>query len=287
MFDPEMEDVVIATRQPRLLHLESALSLRMGAAFFRALPESPGVYFFYDEADALLYIGQSSDLRARINSYRHVSPEKNPKRTLRLVARTVRIIWECCESAAAAIERERILLLTHRPPFNRAGVWQGDPWWLSWQADGGVVRLELSRDPSDAGIGPLVPGCRYVLASLLRCWLRTLNHDWTIANFPHGLMAAALPRKIRLAVDGHAAALATLQACLRGDVEAMIQALNALPAPASQTEQEFWQEEIERVEHYAGRLMCQTPKLTESILPESTQRAGERLASMELPLEAD
>ncbi len=35
-----------------------------------------------------------------------------------------------CASAAEAVELESMLLLKHRPPFNRDGVWKGEPWWL-------------------------------------------------------------------------------------------------------------------------------------------------------------
>jgi len=56
--------------------------------------------------------------------------ERHPRRTLRLVHQVRRIEWQLCNSPEAAIERERELLLALRPPFNRAGVWQGTPWWL-------------------------------------------------------------------------------------------------------------------------------------------------------------
>lgn len=75
------------SQQLKLFHIESPLSVRLGSDFFRSLPSVPGVYFFHGKDGELLYIGQSLDLRARIGSYRHVTPEKNPKRTLKLVHR--------------------------------------------------------------------------------------------------------------------------------------------------------------------------------------------------------
>jgi excinuclease UvrABC nuclease subunit len=86
----------------------------------------PRVYFFHGGDGELLYIGQSLDLRERIGSYRHVTPEKNPKRTLKLVHRIVRIEWKECSTQTEAIDLERVLLLEHRPPFNRAGVWKDE-----------------------------------------------------------------------------------------------------------------------------------------------------------------
>ena len=76
-----------STKQLKLFTLGNPLTERFGNEFFRELPQSPGVYFFYDVTGKLLYVGQSSNLRNRVSSYRHVSSEKHPRRILRLVAR--------------------------------------------------------------------------------------------------------------------------------------------------------------------------------------------------------
>ena len=101
------------SHQLKLFHIENPLSVRFGADFFRSLPSVPGVYFFYGREGELLYIGQSLDLKARIGSYRHVTPEKNPKRTLKLMHHIVRIEWKECATQDEAIELERVLLLEH------------------------------------------------------------------------------------------------------------------------------------------------------------------------------
>ena len=108
-----MEAVQTSLKQLKLFHIENPLSVRLGSDFFRAIPSVPGVYFFHGKDGELLYIGQSLDLKARIGSYRHVTPEKNPKRTLKLVHRIVRIEWKECASQAEAVELERVLLLEH------------------------------------------------------------------------------------------------------------------------------------------------------------------------------
>jgi len=36
---------------------------------FRALPNSPGVYFFYDQKDTLVYVGKSIDIRKRVQQH--------------------------------------------------------------------------------------------------------------------------------------------------------------------------------------------------------------------------
>lgn len=159
-------------RQLKLFHLENPLTLRFGNDFFRTLREGPGVYFFHGSDGQLLYIGQSSNLRARLGSYRHVGEGKHPRRTLRLVARIARIEWRECASAEAAIAEESRLLLEHRPPFNRAGVWKGDPWWLSVEVERDLLTLRLQREATLGSLGPLSPAARHRLGTVVRALLR-------------------------------------------------------------------------------------------------------------------
>jgi hypothetical protein len=132
-------------RQLRLLQVTNPITTRVGSEVFAGLPQCPGVYFFYDVSDKLLYIGQSLNLRARVTSYRHVSPERHPRRILRLVHRISRIEWQTCETPEAAIELERVLLLQHRPPFNRAGTWQAPPWNLQLAATKDHLHFTLTQ----------------------------------------------------------------------------------------------------------------------------------------------
>lgn len=129
----------------RLFQVTNPITTRVGAEVFASLPNGPGVYFFYDITGKLLYIGQSLNLRARVTSYRHVSPERHPRRILRLVHRIARIEWQTCETPEAAIQLERVLLLQHRPPFNRAGTWQQPPWYLRITIVEDHLHLSLAR----------------------------------------------------------------------------------------------------------------------------------------------
>lgn len=88
------------SQQLRLLPAPKPLIDRLGATFFRGLPRAPGEYRMFDEAGQLLYVGQSSDLRYRLNSYRHVHPDRDSRKTVRLVHLVRRIEWEACDSAA-------------------------------------------------------------------------------------------------------------------------------------------------------------------------------------------
>lgn len=232
-------------RQMKLFHMENPLTLRFGNEFFRSLPEGPGVYFFHGSDGQLLYIGQSSKLRARLGSYRHVGEGKHPQRTLRLVARIARIEWRECASAEEAIETERLLLLEHRPPFNRAGVWKGDPWWLAVEVDTGHLTLRLHREAMHGSLGPLSAAARHRLGTVVRALLHIANPGWRLSDFPRGLMASALPRECRLPVPSPSNFVEGLTAAIAGDLAALLAGLDALPPPPTLTELAFWQEERE------------------------------------------
>ncbi len=249
---PVSERSPAAHRQLKLLALENPLTLRFGNAFFRSLPATPGVYFFYDAAHRLLYIGQSNDLRARLGSYRHVTPEQNPKRTLRLVAKITRIDWQLCATAEQAIECERVLLLEHRPPFNRAGVWQGDPWWLKAEARDGCLHLELTRDPPKQAqlIGPLPAAYRYVFGSLVRVLYRLARPERTLADYPHGLTRPTVPLMLILAPPSPEASLRHLIDATAGTTEPLLTQLAALPQPLFASEQDYWQEDVTRLQKW-------------------------------------
>lgn len=80
-------------KQLRLLPAPTPLTDRLGATFFRGIPGVPGVYRMFDGAGLLLYVGQSRDLHDRLNSYRHVHPDRDSRKTVRLVHLVRRSAW--------------------------------------------------------------------------------------------------------------------------------------------------------------------------------------------------
>lgn len=119
---------------------------RFGHAFFRALPREPGVYFFLDDAKRLLYVGKAKVLRQRVGSYRHVHPDRDSRKTWRLVNAVREIRWEVCPSHAAALLRENQLLRELRPRFNRANVWPWSAVYLGLRATDTDVQVRVGRD---------------------------------------------------------------------------------------------------------------------------------------------
>lgn len=209
--------------QPALFSLPGPLTAMLGADFFRTLPASPGVYRFYGEEDRLLYIGQSSNLRARVGSYRFVSAASHSRRLVRMVARARRVEWEHCATAADAISLEARLLLEHRPPFNRAGVWKPDPWWLRCSVEDAVLTLELCQETPDAAdaqavAGPFHGGFRYAFGSLVRLLHLHFHPDLAWWDLPCGLVSPRVAPHQQLALPpafSDAADSARITECVR------------------------------------------------------------------------
>lgn len=95
---------------------------KFGADRLSALPQSPGVYLFLDEAGSVLYVGKAKDLRRRLTSYRNATRRKAHRkmRTLVRVAASLEIRPQATETEALLVENE--LIRTLRPPYNVDGA---------------------------------------------------------------------------------------------------------------------------------------------------------------------
>ncbi|HEY9723457.1 MAG TPA: GIY-YIG nuclease family protein [Oscillatoriaceae cyanobacterium] len=85
-----------------------------------ALPACPGVYFFYDRADRLLYVGKSVNLRARVRSYLRADGG-HTRRTARLKDEAARIAHVACGSELEALLLESRLIKQRQPLYNVMG----------------------------------------------------------------------------------------------------------------------------------------------------------------------
>ncbi|KAA0874417.1 GIY-YIG nuclease family protein [Nitrincola tapanii] len=84
---------------------------------YSALPETPGVYLFYGEHSALLYVGKSINLRARILS--HFADDFRHDKEMRLAQQVQHIEWEETAGEVGALIREAQLVKARMPLFNR------------------------------------------------------------------------------------------------------------------------------------------------------------------------
>lgn len=81
------------------------------------LPETPGIYFFYGEEAALLYVGKSKNLAARVPS--HFAGGESSTRALRLAQQVRRVEWQETAGELSALLREARLVKERQPLFNR------------------------------------------------------------------------------------------------------------------------------------------------------------------------
>lgn len=81
------------------------------------LPESPGVYRFYNEEDILIYVGKAKSIRKRVSSYFSKSTGVNMK-TLRLVSEIRRIDYTVANTEFDALLLENNFIKQNQPKYN-------------------------------------------------------------------------------------------------------------------------------------------------------------------------
>jgi DNA polymerase-3 subunit epsilon len=82
-----------------------------------AVPEAPGVYLFYGESPAPLYVGKSVNMRQRVLS--HFSADLRSEKAMRLVREIRSIEWQRTAGELGALLREARLVKELAPAFNR------------------------------------------------------------------------------------------------------------------------------------------------------------------------
>ncbi|HZU12861.1 MAG TPA: GIY-YIG nuclease family protein [Chloroflexota bacterium] len=115
----------------------------------RALPEVPGVYFWRDNRERVLYIGKAVNLRSRVTSYFSAARRDRRTRELLRCARSIR--HEVCASELEALLRESALIKKHQPPYNRALRTSRPVYYLKLDAGMPDPYLEVVKDIEEDG----------------------------------------------------------------------------------------------------------------------------------------
>lgn len=76
----------------------------------------PGVYWFLDENDKILYVGKAKALRKRLQSYKRI--KQLPQDKQELVQKAKKVRWEILESELEALFIEAELIRSHQPQYN-------------------------------------------------------------------------------------------------------------------------------------------------------------------------
>src|SRR5690606_652417 len=96
---------VEATRPP---HLPSAV--------FEAIPNTPGIYYFRNKKNDIIYVGKAKDLKKRVLGHFYNKSEKE----LNLCRETAYIDFELSGSEIIALLMEDAAIKKHFPPYNKA-----------------------------------------------------------------------------------------------------------------------------------------------------------------------
>ncbi|MEM5345133.1 exonuclease domain-containing protein [Paraburkholderia azotifigens] len=109
-------------------------------------PAGCGVYAFYGESDAPLYVGRSVRVRQRLRS--HLTGERRSSKEMKLAQQVRRVEWRATGGEIGALLAEAQLVAALRPPHNRVPrVSRADPVDAPWPYDGAIVFEE--RDAAE------------------------------------------------------------------------------------------------------------------------------------------
>ncbi len=118
----------------------------------KALPETPGVYYMYNEEAELIYIGKSRNIKSRVLS--HFSNTSSAK-TVRMQSMVADVDCEITGSELVALLKESFEIKKHKPLFNRRQRRSMFRYELRYHTDtAGYLRFSLEKT-SDCDEAPL------------------------------------------------------------------------------------------------------------------------------------
>ena len=204
--------------QLRLLPPSRPLQERFDAKFFRSIPKQPGVYIMRDEAERIIYVGKSVNLRQRVGSYRYVNSERDSRKTVRLVAQIRKIAWEICESDEQARLRENALLREHKPRWNVMNTRPEHYAFFGMALTDNTLTLRLTKEPQPLpderlfGAFKGITRARVTFVALLRCLWFANDPGVSFHQMPMELNRSRPPGSCEFAVDDKTDRMAAVQA---------------------------------------------------------------------------
>ncbi len=118
------------------------------------LPQLPGVYLFRDSRGAVLYVGTSKNLRARVRTYFTASETRS--RIGEMVGLAARVDGVVCSTPLEAEIRELRLIAEHKPRYNRRSKFPERVSWVKLTVET-WPRLSLVKRVLDDGADYLGP----------------------------------------------------------------------------------------------------------------------------------
>ncbi len=162
----------------------------------KTLPDSPGIYKYFDDEKAIIYIGKAKSLKKRVNSY-FVGKHFDNKKTAILVSRIASIEYTLVETEMDALLLENVLIKQYKPRFNI--LLKDDKTYASICIKNERFPRILStrtieRDGSEY-YGPYANSyLKYTLLELIRAGfpLRNCNYNLSKENIANGKFKACL-----------------------------------------------------------------------------------------------
>ena len=178
----------------------TSLPAHLPASLADELPEAPGVYSFYGETDALLYVGKARNIRQRVLA--HWQSAARNVRSQSLTEQTRRIDWIETAGELGALLLEARLVRERRPLFNRKLRGSRQVWTWLVTDDGAapqlapVDQIQLSFEAADAfGLFRTEAAARRTLTAIARehqLCLKVLGLERTSGScFAHQLRRCA------------------------------------------------------------------------------------------------
>lgn len=178
---------------------------RLGKEFFKQIPRAPGVYLMHGDNEKVLYVGQSKNLRSRLNSYKNAHPDHLSRKTIRLVHQVRKIGWEECGTPEKARLRENELLRTLRPKFNKMNTFPKAHCFVGLKVRPDSLAFSLTREEvaDQEYFGAFKSGAMYGYQALLRLLWSAIHAPETMAELPRPLLLARPPRDFEVALPPH------------------------------------------------------------------------------------
>lgn len=245
----------------------------------KTLPESPGVYQYYDKDDRLLYVGKAKNLKKRVTSY--FTKQHESHRIAVMVKKIRNIKHIVVDSETDALLLENNLIKNHQPRFN---VMLRDDKTYPWLCikNERFPRVFLTRNAIKDGseyFGPF-PSVRTVkiLLELIRGLypLRTCNYDLSEEKIKNGKYKVCLeyhlgnclgPCEALQSEEDYNQSIKAIKKIVKGNFSDSLQDFKKQMKELAEDQQferaQAIKEKINRLEKYQAKSTVVNPKITD------------------------
>lgn len=245
----------------------------------KTLPESPGVYQYYDKDDRLLYVGKAKNLKKRVTSY--FTKQHESHRIAVMVKKIRKIKHIVVDSETDALLLENNLIKNHQPRFNVMLRDDKTYPWLCIKKER-FPRVFLTRNAIRDGseyFGPF-PSVRTVkiLLELIRGLypLRTCNYDLSEEKINNGKYKVCLeyhlgnclgPCEAYQSEEDYDRSIKAIKKIVKGNFSDSLQdfkkQMKELAEKQRFEEAQAIKEKIDRLEKYQAKSTVVNPKITD------------------------